>query len=331
MRITTEWFPIVLGTMVLSLTSWIDYTVFGVGFAFPLGKVIYFVGLGLLFLFLAMWLYGYRDPKNLREDISSPVRISFTAFLAVLSFVSGFFFTVYVSSSPQSIHLLTLLFYLGYAIALGVNVTLWAKIYLGGDVKLNYALLVPSIALSADVVLGAPILPPFSDVLSDQEVTVIYFMMLLSLGITVLQFIFLGSASLISHIQGGRNFPTIMIPLGAASIIGINVLSFPAYNYLGLLDVPVREALAVGISLFGFELWNLILGLVIALRKLRDPPSLASWAYVFPVGITMFSAYMLYQMTSLQFFQWFIASLNVVVVGLYVFSLVSLVRILRGR
>ncbi|BBG23278.1 hypothetical protein IC006_0562 [Sulfuracidifex tepidarius] len=327
MRVTTEWFPIVLGTMVLSLTSWIDYTVFNVSVAYDIGKGIYFVALALLFVLLLLWLSGYSDPKNLKEDLSSVQRISFTAFLAVLMFVSGFFYTVYISSSPTSITWLSYLFFLGFSLALVVNVITWVKIYLSEGVTLGYGLLVPSIALSADVVLGAPILPPFSYVLKD--VTLIYAVMLFSLGITTLQFVFLGSASLMSHIQGNRAFPTVMIPLGAASIIGINVLSFPAYNYLGFVDVPTKVAIGIGISLFGFEVWNLVLGFIIALRRVRDPPSLMSWAYVFPVGISMFSAFMLYQETGFPFFSWFIAALNLGVVGLYSFSVMNTVRLVR--
>ncbi|WP_054839179.1 hypothetical protein [Sulfuracidifex metallicus] len=320
MRITTEWFPIVLGTMVLSLTSWIDYTVFNMSLALQVGKVIYFIALALFALILIGWAYGYRDINNIKEDLSSINRVAFSAFIAVLIFVSGFFYTVYISYSPTTVIDLSYLYFFGYALAFVINVVTWVKIYLGQKVTPSYALLVPSIALSADVVLGAPILPPFSYVLKD--VGTIYILMLLALGITVLQFVFLGSVSLLSHLQGTRAYPTVMIPLGAASIIGINVLSFPAYNYLGLFDVPEKAALAIGVSLFDFELWNLVLGLFIAVNRIREPPSLISWAYVFPTGIAMFSAFMLFQMTGIYTFVDFIIALNIVVVfALFLFCL----------
>lgn len=331
MKLGSEWFPVIIGTFALSLISWMNSILFNLPILFDVGKVIYFIALVIFIIIFYGWIS--RITTNWREDMENLNRISFTAFLGVILFISGFFFMTYVEINYEIAYALLVLYFLGYSIVFLVNVYLGYKLFTK-DVRQNeisYALLVPAIALSANVILSAPLLPPSLPFISTYFVKIVYFIMLFSVGITFFQVIFIGSIAFLSHVIYKGSSATVMIPVGAASVLAINVLVFPSYNYLHLFYFPPESALTLAIMLWGFEMWNSLVGLIIAVKHIKDKPSLTSWAYVFPLAISSFSDFMLYQETSLLVFKATEVAFSLAIILLYAYSLRNTIFILKNK
>ena len=124
-----------------------------------------------------------------------------------------------------------------------------------------------------------------------------------------------------------------MLPVGAASVLAINVLVFPSYNYLHLFYFPPKSALTLAIMLWGFEIWNSLVALIIAVKHIKDKdkPSLTTWAYVFPLGISSFLDFMLYQETSLPVFEAIAVAFSLAIVLLYAYSLRNTIFVLKNK
>jgi len=272
---------------------------------------------------------------NWREDMENLNRISFTAFLGVILFVAGFFFMTYVEINYEIAYALLVLYFLGYSIVFLVNVFLGYKLFTKGvrQNEISYALLVPGLALSANVFLSAPLLPPSLPFISTYFVKIVYFIMLFSVGISFFQLIFIGSIAFLSHIIYKESSAIIMLPVGAASVLAINVLVFPSYNYLHLFYFPPKSALTLAIMLWGFEIWNSLVALIIAVKHIKDKdkPSLTTWAYVFPLGISSFLDFMLYQETSLPVFEAIAVAFSLAIVLLYAYSLRNTIFVLKNK
>lgn len=336
MRISAEWFPIILGTMVLSLVSWINSILWNNNIFLNIGKVIYFIGLILFFSFLFFWGYGYlKSLKLIKEDFNNITRVAFSAFIGVLLYIFGFFTTVYVSTSSFTINFLYYVFLFAYFLVLTVNIVVGYKLYTQNieQREVSYALLVPSIGISANVILSAPILPPYYPYISKEETEIAYFLMLIAVGITFFQFLFIGTAAFLSHIyiKAYQTSPAVMIPLGAASILSINILTFPSYNDLGLFYFPQKYAITLAIILWGFEIWNFIVALLIAIKNIKRRMPLTVWAYVFPIGIMTFDNFMIYQIISLSVFFVSTEIFSVIAIVFYVYALYNTILFLKEK
>ncbi|MCG2888589.1 MAG: hypothetical protein L7H11_04425 [Sulfolobales archaeon] len=325
MKLGSEWFSVVIGTFALSMVSWMNSILFKLQVLFDVGKVIYFLALVLFVIIFSGWIS--RIITNWREDMENLNRISFTAFLGVILFVAGSFFITYVEINYEIAYALLVLYFLGYSIVFLVNVHLGYKLFTKGVTQneISYALLVPALALSANVFLSAPL----SHFISTYFVKIVYFIMLFSVGISFFQMIFIGSIALLSHVIYKESSAIIMIPVGAASVLAINVLAFPSYNYLHLFYFPSEFALTLAIMLWGFEIWNSVVALITAVKHIKGKPSLISWAYVFPLAISAFSDFMLYQETSLPVFEAVAVAFSLAIVLLYAYSLRNTIFVLK--
>lgn len=328
MKLGSEWFPVVIGTFALSLVSWMNSILFDLPILFDVGKVIYFIGLAVFVVILSGWVS--RVITNWREDVENLNRISFTAFLGVILFIAGFFFITYVGVNYEIAHALLVIYFLGYAIVLSVNVFLGYKLFTKGvkQEEISYALLVPSIAPSANVILSSPLLPPSLPFISADLAKVVYFIMLFSVGITFFQVVFIGSIAFLSHVVYKGSPPAIMIPVGASSVIAINLLVFPRYDYLNLFYFPRDVALTLAVLLWGFEIWNSVVALMIAVKHVKDKPSLTTWAYVFPLAISSFSSFSLYRETLIPVFEATEVAFSLTIILLYAYSLRNTILIL---
>ncbi|BCU71506.1 hypothetical protein [Stygiolobus caldivivus] len=324
MRIGSEWFPLVIGTFALSLISWMNSVLFNNVILFEIGKTIYFIALFVFLAVLGLWIKGYVvDKEAITQDLNNLTRVAFSAFIGVILFIMGFFFIVYIGVNTRIAYALLILYFVGYAEVLTVNIFTGYKLFTQPlrQEDLNYSVLVPSIALSANVILSAPLLPPSLPYISPFYTKVVYFIMLVSVGITFFQFMFLGSVALLSHLIF-KGYPSVvMIPVGASSVLAINILTFPSYNYLDFLYFPEKVSITLGIILFGFELWNLTVGLIIAISRRNLKPNLAVWAYVFPLAISSFSDFLLYEETTIGFFKYLELLLSIVIILFYVYSM----------
>ncbi|EZQ11439.1 hypothetical protein CM19_01385 [Candidatus Acidianus copahuensis] len=325
-----EWFGPVIGTMVLSLLSWI-FSQIGVfpNIFFNLGKIIFFIGFLLFLSILFLWILHFFKAKT--NDFSSLNRTSFTAFLGVLGYIISFFYITYVSSSFSLRFIFLTIFILAVGEVLGVNLLLWYKLFSGefDSSDITYASLVPSIALASNSILSDPMLPPLSPWFLHNMLIreFLYSVILFTTGIAFFQFVFLGSASLLNVARKGE-LTTTMIPVGAASIILINIIILPT---LGFFNFPKSIAFSASFMLWGFEAWNMVLSLIIAVKKLgKTNPNMGIWAYVFPLGISSFADFLLYLYTKILIFYWTIPIISIAIVVLYAYAWHNTIRIIRN-
>jgi C4-dicarboxylate transporter/malic acid transport protein. len=126
----STWFPVVLGTLSISLAFFMVYLVFNSGFFFELGKIIYFIVLILFAFVFASWIYRYVKNKQLIiEDYNDITKLSFLAFLGVLYFAFAFFYTAYVGLNSFVAYLFYYLFIFFYVFVLVINVVLNYNLY----------------------------------------------------------------------------------------------------------------------------------------------------------------------------------------------------------
>jgi tellurite resistance protein TehA-like permease len=325
------WFPVVLGTLSISLAFFIIYLVFHNQLIFDAGKIIYFIVLAFFAFVFASWLYRYiRNKKLIMEDYNDITKLSFLAFLGVLYYAFAFFYTAYVGISSFVAYLFFYLFIFFYLFVILVNIVLNYNLYTNkySFDKVTYAILVPSIVLSANIILSSVLLtPPIADYYSRDILQIIYIMTMVAFGISFFQFLFVGISAYISHISNRPNYlqtsPAAMIPVGASSMLIINIMFMPLFNYIGLFQVPADLAIDLSIMLWGFDLFLFLVSGAIAITHIKCRQSMTVWAYVFPVGVSTFSDYMLWLYTKLELFVYSILIFTGGLIILYIYAWIN--------
>ena len=116
------WFPVVLGTLSISLAFFIIYLVFHNQIIFDVGKLIYFIVLAFLAFVFISWIYRYiRNKKLIMEDYNDITKLSFLAFLGVLYYAIAFFYAAYIGISSFVAYLFLYLFVFFYLFVIVVN------------------------------------------------------------------------------------------------------------------------------------------------------------------------------------------------------------------
>jgi tellurite resistance protein TehA-like permease len=327
----STWFPVVLGTLSISLAFFIIYLVFHSELLFDIGKIIYFIVLIFFAFVFASWIYRYVKNKRLiMEDYNDITKLSFLAFLGVLYFAFAFFYTAYVGINPFVAYLFYYLFIFFYVFVLVINVVLNYNLYTNkySFDRVTYAILVPNIVLSANIILTSVMLtPPMSDYYSIGILRAVYFMVMVAFGISFFQFLFVGISAYISHISNRPNYlqtsPAAMIPVGASSMLIINIMFMPQFNYIGIFHVAPDLAVNISIMLWGFDLFLFLVSGAIAVMHIKQKQSMTVWAYVFPVGISTFSDYMIYIYTKLNIFVYSVIIFTVALIILYIYAWIN--------
>jgi len=333
-----EWFPVVLGTLSLSLAIYINYLIFDYNFLFILGKLIFFFAVIFYLFILFSWFYRYIKNKSLiKKDINNITSLSFTAFLGVLYFALAFFYIAYIGINRQIAYIFLYLYIFFYIFVLFINIILNYNLYANkyNFTEITYAILVPSIVLSANIILSSVLLTePLSSYFSLSILKSIDFMVMVAIGISFFQFLFIGISAFISHINN-KNYlkivPAAMIPVGASSMLIINIMFLPSFNYIDVFKISLNDAIDFSILLFGFDLFLFLVSAVISLSNIRKRQSMTVWAYVFPVGISTFSDYMIYNFTKIDIFIYTIIIFTVALFILYIYSWINTYLILKYK
>ena len=287
-----EWFSIALGTLALSIVLYKFAEFFSFKPLIYLGTI--FLILGCFFLLVIAFLVARRAvnlSSVIREDWNDLNKISFMAVLPLSVLIFNVSLVGYFPHIVKQIYLFsTYNYFIDFLAILFISLFLGYKLYtkelaIG---EITYALLIPPVALSTTTLLGVTLLPFLSKGL-DQ---LIYFQIILGLGIALFLFIFLGSLALASHakdIKTLESSPVIIIPMGVASIIVINILVLSKLN--SIFIIPASIAITTSMVLWGFELWNFGTALLVSIAKVPQMrPSISVWAYTFPLAIFSISS-----------------------------------------
>ncbi|MEM0139167.1 MAG: hypothetical protein QXZ44_00930 [Ferroplasma sp.] len=333
--LNASWFPVVLGTLSISLAFFIDYLVFGFAVLFNIGKIVFYIAFSFFIIVFASWIYRYiRNPILVKQDYNDITMLSFTAFLGVLFYAFSFFYIVYVGIGSFTAHILFYLFILFYAAVLLINVLLNYNLYTNrySFDKISYANLVPTVVMASGIILSSTLLtPPVSSYFTLGMLQAMYFMAMAAFGMSFFQFLFIGISAYISHINGRANYlqsvPAAMIPVGASSMLIINLLFMPQFNYIGLFYVGISEAVDASMMFWGFDVFLFLVSGFIALAHMRKQQSMTVWAYVFPIGISIFADYMLYASTKLAIFSMTIILFNIILIVFYIYAWINTFRL----
>ncbi len=327
----SSWFPVVLGTLSISLAFYIIYLIFDNGLFFDVGKIIFFIVLMFFVFVFGSWIFRYiKNNRLIREDYNDMTKLSFIAFLGVLYYAFTFFYIAYVGVNAFVAYLFYYLFLFFYAVVIVINVVLNYNLYTNkySFDKVTYAILVPNIVMSADIILTSVMLiPPMSDYYSLNILQTVDFMVMAAFGISFFQFLFVGISAYISHISNKsgypRTAPAAMIPVGASSMLIINIMFMPRFNYIGLFNITPGIAVDLSIMFWGFDLFLFLVSGAIAISHIRQRQSMTVWAYVFPVGVSTFSDYMIYAYTKLEIFVYSIIIFTIALIILYIYAWIN--------
>ncbi len=336
--LSASWFPVVLGTLSLALAFYIDYLVFNTYILFIAGKIIFYIDVVFFIFVFASWIYRYiLDSKKIKEDYNNITMLSFTAFLGIIYYAFAFFYISYTGINRGNAYLFYYLFIFFYLFVLSINVLLNYNLYTNRYTfnNISYANLVPTIVMGADIILSSVLLTaPASQYYSRTALQTMDFMTVFAFGISFLQFLFIGISAYISHIQDKKEYlntiPAAMIPVGASSMFIINLLFMPQFNYIGLFSIEESNVKFISVMLWGFDIFLFLVSGLISASHMRKKQSMTVWAYVFPVGISIFADYMLYITTKLVIFTYSIEIFTGIVVIFYIYSWINTYRISRN-
>ncbi len=320
-------FPAIIGTLSLGLSFFVISQVFNINIFYRLGEIIFFLVL-IIYLFniiLSLLFYSKKRNRNLRL-FSNPGSLSLMSFAGVIYYALVFFYYTYIGLNQFSINIISWLFFAVWTFVFIINVRLNYLIY-NGKIKIDdvtYLLNIPSIVMGGGIIMTSVLIPSglFPD--GSQILFYLYFATVVGFGISLIQFFLVSSASLTSHFinnQKEGKKGTTMIPLGAASIIVFNLLLLPSFNKLGIFIFPNRIFFDLAMLFWSFEVLILITGAFTVINSRYEEHDITVWAYVFPVGISIFSDFLLYLETNDIIFKIDIVLSSILLFFLYCFSL----------
>ncbi|WP_393971345.1 hypothetical protein OXIME_001618 [Oxyplasma meridianum] len=322
-----QWFSLVIGTLSISLVLYVLSLAFSIPFLFTLGKYVFIAVLVIFWIVFILWIYRYiLSPPNLKNDLSQPETLSFTALLGVLFYAGAFFYITYFAPDSTTLVIILYLYFIVYCFIMAVNIVLNYMVYTG-KVKIedvNYVFIIPSIVMGASVILSSVLIP--SPYFSGNKgiLTDIYITTLLGFAVSVFQFIFYGSAVFVSFMMGRKktySMPTTMMPLGAVSMFVINLMLIPTFNSLKIFYFPKPFAETLSIALWGVEILYFFVGSAVLFSGIGKIRSLSVWAYVFPVGISVFSDFLLWDFLGYYVFKIVIVAISVIILLYYIYAM----------
>jgi len=335
--IKPQWFSLVLGTLSISLALYVLSLAFSISFLFALGEYVFIAVLAIFWIIFVLWIYRYvSSPSYLRSDLSNPETVSFTALLGVLFYAGAFFYITYFAPGETQVEIILYIYFFMYIFIMALNVLLNYMVY-SGKVRIenvNYAFLIPSIVMGGGIILTS-VLIPSSYFSGDMALlTSIYTTTLLGFGIFVFQFIFYGTAAFFSFMMGRKDpasMPTTMLPLGAVSMIVINLMLIPTFNSLKIFYFPESFAETISLALWGVEIIYFLVGSAVLFSGIRKRVFLSAWAFVFPVGISIFSDFLLWDYLRYFFIKIFIFAISILLLIYYIYALSETMGMIFSR
>jgi hypothetical protein len=262
---------------------------------------------------------------NIREifrDLNDQNKLNFATLLGVIYYAFAFFYIIYFGVSEALLFLSVYIYFIVFIIVFILNVLLNIRLFTGklDATMLNFAYIIPSIVMGAGIILTS-ILIPDRMLQGDYELlTALYLSSILGLGICLIQFIFYGVIIFGTFLGEAKNIQKIsssMLPLGAFSIITLNLLIFPQFNSLNIFYFSGSVAFDLSLLIWGTEILYMCSGVFIFLWMSNNISPLSKWAFVFPLGISIFSTFLLWSYDQLMVFKY--AALFQSIILIYIF------------
>lgn len=279
---SSDWFSVALGTTAASVAVyWLSALAHSPALR-DLGVALAALGAVAFLAISILWAArGLVFPELARKDARDLGKVSFTALIPLELIALGVALQLYLGAPRgAALGLLEVDYFAAFALAISLSVfegyLLYTKSVTGRE--LTYAILVPPISVSTDVLLAPSLMQAAPDV---RPLVIIF--TLWGLGVSFMLFIFIGSLALAAHVREIRtpeSVPIAIFPVGVSSILVMNVLFASSLGFLS-----PRPATMISLALWGYEAWNVVVMAVVSAASLRGRPPMSVWAYLFPLTI----------------------------------------------
>ncbi|OWP55237.1 MAG: C4-dicarboxylate ABC transporter [Cuniculiplasma sp. C_DKE] len=327
----SEWFGIAISTLALSQIYILSYGETGNVWYNYLAEAFSITGIILFLVILVIWIIrGLAIRDKVFTHWNNLTRLSFVALIPIIGFVANYQLIYFFGLSEWSADLSVLNFYGEYLFALIIGVLLGYRLYTKeiNPREMNYAIVIPPLAIGTSVFLATPLMKYFGGF----EAQSMYFLVLMGLGIFFFLYIFIGSLALSGHVttKVHDTLPTTMLPVGIASLIIINIFTISGFKVIGNISLSASTVELVSILLWGFEVWNFLVVLLLILTK-PSRGTLSVWAYGFPLGLFATSTMKIFDFTSYSALLWAFIGISAALNILWVYAWINTVSFIRSK
>ncbi len=319
----SEWFGIGIATLALAQTYILLFSEYkDIIFRYA-AEAFSILGISIFIVTLFIWIYrGFAMKDRIFSHWNNLTRLSFTALIPILLFVGNYQLIYFFGLTPTTALLSAVDYYVSYILALALGVLLGYRLYTKeiNVGELNYAIVIPPLAIGTSVFLAAPLM----NYLGGFEAQIMYFLVLMGLGIFFFLFIFIGSLALAGHVSNKVHdtLPTTMLPVGISSLIIINLFSIAGFGQIDHIILAFSSVEFLSVLLWGFEVWNF---LVVFILIFTHPAkgSLGVWAYGFPLGLFATSTVKLMTFMNFPALLWVFVAISVFLNILWVYAWIN--------
>ncbi|OWP56352.1 MAG: C4-dicarboxylate ABC transporter [Thermoplasmatales archaeon B_DKE] len=319
----SEWFGISISTLALAQVYILVFAEYpNIVFKY-IAESLSILGISIFLVIFAIWIYrGFAMKDRVFSHWNNLTRLSFTALIPIVGFVGNYQLIYFFGLSPATAALSAVNYYANYILALALGVVLGYRLYTKeiNPREMNYAIVIPPLAIGTSVFLAAPLMSFYSGI----ESQTMYFLVLMGLGIFFFLFIFIGSLALAGHVSTKvhETLPTTMLPVGISSLIIINLFSIAGFGQIDHLILAASSVEFVSVLLWGFEVWNFLV-VVILIFTHPAKGTLGVWAYGFPLGLFATSTIKLLAFTKFPALLWIFVAIAVILNILWVYAWIN--------
>lgn len=276
------WFAAVMGTGVLAVTlhsyaalaPWLD----------PLAWGLHALNVALFLILAGPWIARWlRYPRAAIGTLKHPVQAHFYPTFSIALLVLALQFVAFGAHARVA----TALWLVGTPLTIAFSFVVLLFVFEGDSVTLDHVtpvMFIPPVGLVVIPVAGAPLAADFVDGWREAALALNW----AALGAGSLLYLGLLALTVSRYVLGKRvgapMVPTAWINLGPLGVIPVSLLNLAdAMPQLGAGGVAV----ALGLLLWGFGAWWLVMAAVLTLTALRRnelPFALSWWAFTFPLG-----------------------------------------------
>ena len=327
----SEWFGIPISTLALSQVYIMMFGHYS-NLAFRyVAEALTFTSIALFLFIFAMWITrGITSGNRLNGGFhwDNLTRLSFISLIPIMGFVGNSQLLFFFGISPISARVSVFTFLVFYALSLLLGVLLGYRLYTKEikPMEINYAIVIPPLAIGTSVFLAQYLIPYYSGVTGQ----FLSFLVVMGLGVFFFLFIFIGSLALSGHVSTKmhESLPTTMLPVGIASLIVINLFSISGFGSSWNSILTTTNLGLLTVMLWGFEVWNFLVVLIIMLAK-PSKGNMSVWAYGFPLGLFATSTLRIMSVVNFGWLFWIFLMITALLNILWVYGWISTVIYVR--
>ena len=321
----SEWFGIPISTLALAQVYLLIYgREHDIVYRY-IGEGLTFTGLLIFAIIFVMWVVSSLSSCGKKHaHWENLTRLSFIALIPIVGFVGNAQLSSIFGINSTSAGISLFDFYVFYGLSLVLGVLLGYRLYTKeiAPREINYAIVIPPLAIGTNVFL-VPYVMSYCGGIESQAIS---FLVIMGLGIFFFLYIFIGSLALSAHVSTKmhESLPTTMLPVGIASLIVLNLFTISSFDSPGTLSLSIHTVSLLSIMLWGFEVWNFLVVLIIIFaRPSRGNPGV--WAYGFPLGLFATSTLKIMAVVDFSWMFWIFIAIAVMLNILWVYGWINTV------